>query len=142
VALNAPTDLPVWINQQPEASTEVSLPAPDSFRTAVRRALFGTQYGPLKAMSPLTHAAAVKAPVLLIHGARDQIVPPAHSVRMRNALQRAGAAVSYLELPSEGHANWRPSASTRVFREIEMFMNEHVYNYAVRTGEPTVVPEK
>ncbi|MBI4621629.1 MAG: S9 family peptidase [Verrucomicrobia bacterium] len=142
VALNAPTDLPVWINQQPEASTEVSLPAPDSFRTAVRRALFGTQSAQLKAMSPLTHAATVKAPVLLIHGAKDQIVPPTHSLRMRNALQKAGATVSHLELPSEGHANWRPNTSTRVFREIEMFLNEHIYNYAVRTGEPTVVPEK
>ena len=39
-------------------------------------------------------------------------------MRMRNARQKAGATVAQLELPSEGHANWRPNTSTRVFPSI------------------------
>lgn len=142
VALNAPTDLPVWINQALE-TTDLNIVAPaNSFRTAVRRALFGTDTERLKAMSPLTHAADIKTPVLLVHATQDKIVPPTHSLRLRSVLRRTGVPLSSLELPAEGHANWRPGTSTRVFREIEMFMNEHIYNYHVRMGQPTTVPEK
>ncbi len=140
VAINAPTDLGVWLNQPTaDVSPEVVAP-PESFRSAVRRALFGGDFPALKAMSPVTHAGATSTPVLLIHGNNDRIVPPMHSVRMRNALRNAGTPVNYVELPAEGHANWRPGTSTHVFREIEMFVNEHIYNYAVKIGEPTAVP--
>jgi dipeptidyl aminopeptidase/acylaminoacyl peptidase len=140
VAINAPTDLGAWINQQPElGNTEVMAP-PESFRAAVRRAVFGADLPALKAMSPLTHAGEVQTPVLLIHGSSSRIVPPAHSVRMSNALRRAGAPVTHVELPGAGHANWRPGTSTRAFREIEMFVNENIYNYAVKIGELEIVP--
>lgn len=140
VAINAPTDIGAWINQQPEIENLEIIGPPESFRAAVRRAVFGSDIPALRAMSPLTHAGEVQAPVLLIHGSTSRIVPPAHSVRMRNALRRAGAPVTHVELPGAGQANWRPGTSTGAFREIEMFVNEHIYNYAVKIGEPTVVP--
>jgi dipeptidyl aminopeptidase/acylaminoacyl peptidase len=140
VAINAPTDLGAWINQQPELGNTEVMARPESFRAAVRRAVFGADLPALKAMSPLTHAGEVQTPVLLIHGSSSRIVPPAHSVRMSNALRRAGAPVTHIELPGAGHANWRPGTSTRAFREIEMFVNENIYNYAVKIGELEIVP--
>ena len=141
VAINAPTDLSVWINQQTEHADSNAIGPHESFRSVVRRTMFGTDHARLRAMSPLTHAEAVKVPVLLIHGGQNRIVPSSHARRMRSALRKAEATVDYLELPSEGHANWRPATSTRVFRKIEMFVNEHIYNYNVKLGEPTPVGE-
>jgi acetyl esterase/lipase len=143
VALNAPTDLAVWVNEKPDTTTDMTVIAPsNSFRTSVRRALFGSDTARLRAMSPLMHADEIKVPVLLVHGSKDQIVPASHSLRLRSALRKSGVTLSEVDLPGEGHANWRQGTSIRVFREIEMFMNENIYNYHVRTGTPTVVPEK
>ncbi len=58
--------------------------------------------------SPHLRAAEVKAPVFLMHGFLDDIVPVDQSKMMVKALQAAGKTVEYWEIPKEGH-----SASTR-----------------------------
>lgn len=57
----------------------------------------------LAARSPITHADAIRAPVLITHGLLDDGVVPAHSERMVAALERRGSAVVYLAYPDEGH---------------------------------------
>ena len=58
------------------------------------------------ARSPMTHAAKVKAPVLLLHGADDVVVSPAQSAAFADALRRAGATVERHVYDGEGHG-WR-----------------------------------
>ncbi len=53
--------------------------------------------------SPLLHAAAIKAPVLLVHGDLDANVKITHSQRMAKALKAAGDSVDYLEFKGLNH---------------------------------------
>lgn len=53
--------------------------------------------------SPLTHAAAGAPPILLMHGAADDMVPPAQSIRLAGALRAAGATVELELVPGATH---------------------------------------
>lgn len=57
----------------------------------------------LKARSPAHLADRADAPVLLIHGKEDTIVPIDQSQAMRDALKRAGKPVEMVELAGEDH---------------------------------------
>ncbi|HEY5105681.1 MAG TPA: S9 family peptidase [Caulobacteraceae bacterium] len=57
----------------------------------------------LRAISPLQLAGRADAPILLIWGADDTVVPIDQSRDMRSALQHAGKTVEALELPHEDH---------------------------------------
>ena len=53
--------------------------------------------------SPVAHASAAAPPVLLMHGAADDLVPPAQSVRLAGALRGAGATVELELVPGATH---------------------------------------
>lgn len=53
--------------------------------------------------SPVTHATADDAPVLLVHGTEDPTVDPDQSRGLRDALAAVGAPVAYAELEGAGH---------------------------------------
>jgi acetyl esterase/lipase len=53
--------------------------------------------------SPVTHASADAPPILLMHGAADNLVPPAQSVRLAEALRAAGARVELELVPGASH---------------------------------------
>lgn len=56
------------------------------------------------AASPLRQVSASSAPLLMIHGQSDDVVPVAHSRAMRTALRSFGVPVGIMELPEQGHA--------------------------------------
>ncbi len=84
--------------------------------------------GPLKlsATSPARHAAAVKAPVLLIHGDRDTVVLADQSVRMADALKAAGKPHELVILEGENHYLSRASSRTWTLEAIEAFLAKHL----------------
>lgn len=53
--------------------------------------------------SPLTHAAAVRTPVLMLHGAEDVRVPPSQSVGFQRALRDSDVPVGLVFYPREPH---------------------------------------
>jgi acetyl esterase/lipase len=53
--------------------------------------------------SPVTHASTGAPPILLMHGAADDLVPPAQSVRLAEALSAAGATVELELVPGATH---------------------------------------
>jgi dipeptidyl aminopeptidase/acylaminoacyl peptidase len=53
--------------------------------------------------SPLRHASAISAPVLLVHGDMDSNVGVAQSRRMEEALNKAGKSVDYIEFKGLDH---------------------------------------
>jgi dipeptidyl aminopeptidase/acylaminoacyl peptidase len=57
----------------------------------------------LKDLSPARLAERADAPVLLIHGADDTVVPIAQSQQMQRALQKAGKPVDFVQLKGEDH---------------------------------------
>lgn len=52
---------------------------------------------------PVTHAHPGAPPVLLVHGTADDLVPAAQSVRLAEALRRAGAQVELELVPGASH---------------------------------------
>jgi dipeptidyl aminopeptidase/acylaminoacyl peptidase len=67
--------------------------------------------GDLDAISPLKAAARADAPVLLIHGEDDTVVPIEQSRMMQRALQAAGKKVELVTMNGEDH--WLSNAPTR-----------------------------
>jgi dipeptidyl aminopeptidase/acylaminoacyl peptidase len=76
----------------------------------------------LAAASPVNAASNFKAPVLLIHGNDDTIVPFIHSSRMEASLKAAGKQVSLIKLKNEDH--WLSQSETRLqtLRELDQFV--------------------
>jgi len=74
----------------------------------------GTDQNMLKMASPARRASELKAPVMLIHGAEDKIVPSRQSVLMAQALTRAGRSVEHVELKGVGHRGWNAETWTKV----------------------------
>jgi len=65
----------------------------------------------LATISPLVHAGDADAPILLIHGTDDTVVPISQSEDMEDALKTAGKPVTFVKLHSEDH--WLSRAETR-----------------------------
>jgi len=53
--------------------------------------------------SPVAHVRAGAPPVLLMHGTADDLVPAAQSIRLAEALGRAGARVELELVPGASH---------------------------------------
>jgi dipeptidyl aminopeptidase/acylaminoacyl peptidase len=66
----------------------------------------------LKVISPIDHIATVTAPILLIHGRDDTVVPYEQSDLMLSALKRAGKSVEMMTLKHEDH--WLSRSATRL----------------------------
>jgi dipeptidyl aminopeptidase/acylaminoacyl peptidase len=82
----------------------------------------------LNAISPAKHANAAKAPLLLIHGLDDTVVPIAQSRIMKRALIRAKNPVQMVTLRGEDH--WLSSAQTRTetLRAMGTFLRPYLAN--------------
>jgi dipeptidyl aminopeptidase/acylaminoacyl peptidase len=72
----------------------------------------GAAHGRFAELSPINHAQSVRAPILLIHGKDDSIVPISQSRNMKSVLEGAGKAVELIELQGEDH--WLSRADTRL----------------------------
>jgi dipeptidyl aminopeptidase/acylaminoacyl peptidase len=66
----------------------------------------------MRQVSPIRFAGRADAPVLLIHGLDDTVVPFSQSRNMANALRRAGKPVELIALDGEDH--WLSNSATRL----------------------------
>jgi len=79
-----------------------------------------------KAASPLTYVKAGMPPTIMIHGDADNLVPYEHSLKLRDALQKAGVPNELITIPKGGHGIWPPDEWQRSFAAIEKFLAAHV----------------
>ncbi len=79
----------------------------------------------LDTVSPFAQAARADAPILMLHGRDDTVVPFEQSRVFAEALQRAGKPHELIELPSEDH--WLSRAATRqwMLAETVRFLEQH-----------------
>lgn len=80
----------------------------------------------LRATSPVLQAARIQAPVLLVHGSLDRVVPVSQGKAMASALRSAGKPHRYLELDGGDHHLGRDSHRLAFFRALEGFLAEHL----------------
>ncbi len=76
--------------------------------------------------SPITHAADIHAPVLLVHGTIDGNVEYDHSKRMLAALKKAGATADLLTFPGLDHQLDNSDARTTMLTRIGQLLDERI----------------
>jgi len=79
-----------------------------------------------KAASPLTYVRAGIPPTISIHGDADPLVPYQHSVKLQEALQKAGVPHELVTIPGGGHGNFKTEEWQRAYAAIEEFLGAHV----------------
>jgi acetyl esterase/lipase len=79
-----------------------------------------------KAASPMTYVRAGLPPVISIHGDADPLVPYQHSVKLQDALAKAGVPHELVTIPGGGHGNFSTAEWQRAFAAIDRFLNAHV----------------
>ena len=79
-----------------------------------------------KAASPLTYVRAGVPPTIAVHGDADPLVPYAHSVRLQDALQKAGVAHKLVTIPRGGHGNFSTAEWSDAFVEVDSFLSAHL----------------
>jgi dipeptidyl aminopeptidase/acylaminoacyl peptidase len=78
----------------------------------------------LRAASPRFGADAIVAPVLLIHGDVDDVVPPNQSRMMFGALRAAGKKAEHVELKNVGHGDWEADTLRTVLESSAAFISK------------------
>lgn len=79
-----------------------------------------------KVTSPLTYVRAGVPPTISIHGDADPTVPYSHSVRLQEALQKAGVVHEMVTIPGGGHGNFQPDQWQLAYAAIEKFLAANV----------------
>jgi dipeptidyl aminopeptidase/acylaminoacyl peptidase len=78
------------------------------------------------ARSPLTHAANITAPLLLLHGDADPVVPVDQARALHAELQRFGRRSELHVFEGEGHGWGRPEVVVDELARVEAFLGRHV----------------
>lgn len=76
--------------------------------------------------SPLNFVHAIKAPLLILHGERDNRVHVGESHQLAEALKRLGKTFEYKTYPDEGHGFAHATSALDALRRIERFLDWHL----------------
>jgi dipeptidyl aminopeptidase/acylaminoacyl peptidase len=73
-------------------------------------------------VSPLTYVRSGLPPILSIQGDADPTVPYSHSVRLQEAIEKAGVTHQLVTIPGGKHGNFTPEERTKIFVAIRDFL--------------------
>lgn len=100
---------------------------------AWRRPLRAAEYGdPVKdrellvSLSPITRLDAIRAPLLVIHGANDPRVPIGETEQIVAALRGKGRTVEYLRYEDEGHGLAKTANRADAYPKVVDFFRRHM----------------
>ncbi|GIW08817.1 MAG: peptidase S9 [Dehalococcoidia bacterium] len=95
-----------------------------------RRALRIAEYGDpvadrdfLSSISPINHVDAIRAPLLVLHGANDPRVPVGEAEQIVAALRARGHPVEYLRFEDEGHGIAKLENKVVAYQAVVDFLN-------------------
>jgi acetyl esterase/lipase len=77
-------------------------------------------------VSPMTYVRAGLPPTISIQGDADPTVPYEHSVRLQDALAKAGVPHELVTIPGGKHGNFSPEERTRIYVAIHAFLAANV----------------
>jgi len=76
--------------------------------------------------SPSEHIAAIRTPMLVIHGEQDFRVPVSEALRLWTDLRRHGVTARFLYFPDENHWILKPANARLWYATVLAFLDEHV----------------
>lgn len=85
--------------------------------------------------SPISHVAKSNAPILIIHGTKDEWVPVAEADALNDALKKAGATVQFLRLESDHDFSDQPS-HRKLALETQTFFFHYLASPAAAVSAP------
>ncbi len=98
-----------------------------------RRACREAEYGSLESdreflqeISPMSHVDKIRAPLLVVHGANDPVVPKSESDHLYEAVKARGIPVEYIVFEDEGHSVDRLPNRVSAYARIVEFLDTHV----------------
>lgn len=65
--------------------------------------------------SPINHAARITAPLLILQGTEDRVVPPAQSIVMAETIRKAGGKAELFMFEGEGHGFRKLESKKRAY---------------------------
>lgn len=77
-----------------------------------------------KELSPLSHVRAGGPAVFTVHGDADKLVPYAHGVRLKSALDKAGVKNVLHTVTGGGHGGFKPDEQVAIFSEVQAFLRQ------------------
>jgi len=90
------------------------------------RTVLGNNTKQLKAFSPVYNVGTLKAPVLLLHGGRDQRTPVKGFHEMVHAIHEHGTPLETLFEKNEGHGFYKPAHQRKAWTTILAFLDKHI----------------
>ena len=82
----------------------------------------------LRERSPITHADRIRAPVIVLQGLEDEVVPPSQSEVIIEALARNGVPHAYITFPGEQHG-FRKAENIKRAIEAELSFYGQVFGF-------------
>lgn len=86
----------------------------------------GVSLDTLAETSPVKRVAEIRAPILLIHGGLDRIVPVMHGRIMARALEQAGKPYEFVILQGGNHILSRERSRIETLSRLEAFLKAHM----------------
>jgi dipeptidyl aminopeptidase/acylaminoacyl peptidase len=80
----------------------------------------------LTAASPVFHAEKIKAPLMVVQGAKDPRVKKAESDQIVEALKKRGIDVPYIVKDNEGHGFRNEENKMEMYSKMESFLEQHL----------------
>lgn len=80
------------------------------------------------ATSPALNADKIKAPLLVVQGAKDPRVNKAESDQMVQALEKRGVKIQYIVKENEGHGFRNEENRIEFYEAMEVFLKKHIGN--------------
>ncbi len=76
-------------------------------------------------VSPLTYVRAGVPPIISIQGDADPVVPYSHSVRLQEALKKAGVDGELVTIPAGKHGGFTRAENQKAYSAIKAFLAKH-----------------
>ena len=87
--------------------------------------------------SPIHHVEGFACPLLVLQGLEDEIVPPAQSEMIVDAVRAKGLPVSYLTFEGEQHG-FRQASSIKRALEAELYFYSRVFGFDLAETVPPI----
>jgi len=86
-------------------------------------------------VSPLTYVRPGIPPIISIQGDADPVVPYSHSLRLQEALQKAGVDHELVTIPGGKHGNFTRAENQKAYAAIKAFLAKHGLTSAVSASQ-------
>jgi len=90
-----------------------------------------------EARSPIHHLEGFRAPLLILQGADDPIVPPNQAYMIRDALRERQAPVALIEFAGEGHG-FRRAENIIAAKQAELYFYGRVFGFTPADDLPAI----